>query len=196
VNLAEQLQAAKQREEILKLDAGDKRTAAEFAKRIQLPARELSADIRTRLDAFNKWAISKQARRCPAKPAAVALFILEQADLGVPVQHALAQINAIEQLHDRWSLANPVRTAIVRAALATFIKTDPPRSWPREDKVRFAELDPDIREIISKRENDRDKELRRLQNKVAADLQRQTATAPEAKPVADVEDKSNDDQKT
>jgi hypothetical protein len=32
VNLAEQLQAAKQREEILKLDAGDKRTAAEFAK--------------------------------------------------------------------------------------------------------------------------------------------------------------------
>jgi hypothetical protein len=73
---------------------------------------------------------------------------------------------------------------------------DWPRSWPREDKVRFAELDPDIREIISKRENDRDKELRRLQNKVAADLQRQTATAPEAKPVADIEDKSNDDQKT
>jgi hypothetical protein len=93
-------------------------------------------------------------------------------------------------------LANPVTTAIVRAALETIIKTDPPRSWPREDKVRFAELDPDIREIISKRENDRDKELRRLQNKVAADLQRQTATAPEAKPVADVEDKSNDDQKT
>ena len=46
VTLAEQhRQAAKQREEILKLDAGDQRVAAELAKRIQLPAKELSADI-------------------------------------------------------------------------------------------------------------------------------------------------------
>jgi hypothetical protein len=168
MTLAEQLQAAKQREEILKLDAGDQRVAAELAKRIRpFPVNELSADIRTRLDAFNKWASSKSARRCPAKPTTVALFALEQADMGVHPQQILAQLNAIEKLHNKFGLSNPVRTAIVQAALETIIKIDPPRSWPREDKVRFARLDPDIREIIAKREHDRDKELRRLQTKAA-----------------------------
>jgi hypothetical protein len=115
VTLAQQLQAAAQREEILKLDAGDQRVAADLARRIQpLPANELSVDIRTRLDAFNKWAIARQARRCPAKPATVALWALEQAAMGVPAQQILAQLDAIERLHDRWGLANPVRTAIVR----------------------------------------------------------------------------------
>jgi hypothetical protein len=168
MTLAEQLEAAKRQAEVRKLDAGDERVATELAKRIQpFPVNELSADIRTRLDPFNKWASSRSARRCPAKPATVALFALEQADMGVPAQHILAQLDAIEKLHDKFSLSNPVRTAIVQAALATIIKVDPPRSWPREDKVRFARLDPDIREIIAKRENDRDRELRRLQTKAA-----------------------------
>jgi hypothetical protein len=165
--LAEQLAAAKQREEILKLDAGDQRTAAELAKRIQLPARELSADICTRLDAFNKWAISKQARRCPAKPATVALWVLESADLGVPPQQILAQLDAIEQLHDKWSLSNPVRTAIVRAALETIIKIDPPRGWSRAERVEFASLSPDIREIIVNKERLRDRAIRHAQNEAA-----------------------------
>ena len=168
MNLAEQLAAAKQREEILKLDAGDQRLAAELAKRIQpLPANELSTDIRTRLDPFNKWASSRSARRCPAKPTTCALFALEQADLGVPVQHIFAQLDAIEKLHNKFGLSNPVRTAIVQAALETIIKVDPPRSWPREDKVRFAQLDPDIRQVIARREADRDRQLRRLQNEAA-----------------------------
>ena len=50
MTLAEQLEQAKRRQEIADLDAGDQRTAAEFAKRISLPPLELSADIRTLLD--------------------------------------------------------------------------------------------------------------------------------------------------
>jgi hypothetical protein len=168
LTLAEQLEIAKRQAEIRKLDSGDERVATELAQRIQLPVEELSAELRARLDPFNRWAIAKQARRCPAKPTTVALFILEQADLGVPVQHILAQLDAIEKLHDRWSLSNPVRTAIVQgAALATIIKVDPPRSWPREDKVRFAQLDPDIRQVIAEREALRDRALRRAQNQAA-----------------------------
>lgn len=179
MTLAEQLAAAKQREEILKLDAGDQRVAADLAKRIQpFPVNELSADIRTRLDAFNKWASSKSARRCPAKPTTCALFALEHADLGVPVQHTLAQLDAIEKLHDKFSLSNPVRTAIVQAALETIIKVDPPRSWPRQDKVRFARLDPDIRQIIETRERQRDVALRKLQNET-----KQRLNGAETKPV-------------
>ena len=167
MTLAEQLEAAKQREQILKLDAGDQRVAADLAKRIPLPATELSADLRTRLDPFNKWAIARQARRCPAKPTTVALWALEQADMGVPAQQILAQLDAIEHLHDRWGLANPVRTAIVRRVLEGIIKIPPPRSWPHADGILFAELPPDIREIIARREQQRDKALRRLQNEAA-----------------------------
>jgi hypothetical protein len=134
-------------------------------------------DIRTRLDAFNKWAIARQARRCPAKPATVALFALEQADLGVPPQQILAQLDAIEKLHDKWTLPNPVRTAIAQAALETIIKVDPPRSWPREDKVRFAQLDPDIGQVIAEREALRDRALRKLQNEKALERQRQNGAA-------------------
>ena len=166
MNLAEQLAAAKQREEILKLDAGDQRAAAELAKRIQpFPTDELSADIAPGWtlsingQARNRHGDVRQSRYV------VRLFALEQADLGVPVQHILAQLDAIEKLHDKWTLSNPVRTAIVRAALETIVKVNPPRSWPREDKVRFAELDPDIRQIIETRERQRDVALRKLQNR-------------------------------
>ena len=80
------------------------------------------------------------------------------------------------KLHDKWTLSNPVRTAIVRAALETIIKVDPPRSWPREDKVRFAQLDPDIRQIIETRERQRDVALRKLQNRQANGAETKSVT--------------------
>ena len=147
-NLSDAIAAAKTREQIQKWDSGEARLAAELP--IQLPAVELSADVRSCLDAFNKWAESKSARRLPAKPVTVACFILDQAALGVPAQQILAQLDAIERAHDRHSLSNPVRTAVVRAALEQIIKVDPPRSWPREGKVLFAQLDPDIRRVIAR----------------------------------------------
>jgi hypothetical protein len=195
VNLSDVIRNVDKQQEVARLDAGDRGASAELAKRIKpLPVNELSTDIRTRLDSFNKWAGSRSARRCPAKPATVALWALEQADLGVPVQQILAQLDAIEKLHDKFSLSNPVRTAIVQAALETIIKVDPPRSWPREDKVRFARLDPDTREIIAKRENDRDKELRRLQAR-AAEAKKRLSNGAGTKPVQQTDDKEldNDD---
>ena len=170
--LTDAIEAAKQREQIARWDAGETRLAAELP--IRPPPIELSAEVRSRLDAFNKWAKSKSARRLPAKPATIACFILDQATLGVPAQQILAQLDAIERAHDRHSLSNPVRTAIVREVLETILQDDPPRSWPKDDKVLFAQLDPAIRRIIAEREKERDRELRRLQNKAAAE--RKTAT--------------------
>jgi hypothetical protein len=175
VTLAEQLEAAKRQAEVRKLDAGDARVATELAQRIRLPEEELPASIRTCLDGFNKRAIARQARRCPAKPATCALFVLFQADMGISPQHILAQLSAIERLHDRWGLSNPVRTAIVRAALETVIKIDPPRGWSFSERVEFASLPPDVREIIVNKERLRDKALRRAQNE-AAEAKKTAAT--------------------
>jgi hypothetical protein len=171
MTLSEQLETAKRRAEVETLNIGDEKTAAEFARRISLPPIELSADIRTQLDPFNRWASNRHARRCPAKPATVALFVLEQADMGVAVETILAQLNAIEQMHAKFGLSSPVRTAAVRYALETLIKTDPPRSWPTAEKAAFAMLPPDIRHIIALRQEQADRELRRLQSKVARKME-------------------------
>ena len=44
---------------------------------------------------------------------------------------------------------------------------DPPRSWSKDAKERWANLPRDVQEVIADREQDRDRELRRAQNKAA-----------------------------
>ena len=83
MTLEKQLETAKRRAEIETLNAGDEKAPGEFARRISLPPLDLSADIRAILDAFNKWASQRHARRCPARPATIALFALSQNDMGV-----------------------------------------------------------------------------------------------------------------
>ncbi len=46
-------------------------------------------------------------------------------------------------------------------------QVDPPRSWDKDEKEEWALLPASVRAAITRRENDRDKELRRLQNKAA-----------------------------
>jgi hypothetical protein len=173
MTLSEQLETAKKRAEIETLNIGDEKTAGEFGRRISLPPIDLPAGVRAALDPFNHWASKRHARRCPAKPTTVALFTLEQADMGVAIDVTLAQLSAIEAMHDKFALPNPVQTVPVRYALETLIKTAAPRSWSKSEKERWALLPASIRSAITRRENDRDHELRRLQSKVARELELQ-----------------------
>ena len=166
--LTDAIEAAKQREQIARWDAGEARL------KLDIPRPALAKDVLERLDIFGKWAASKSVRKCPAKPHVVAAFCIEQHEMGATAQVILSLLAAIEALHDYHSLSNPVRVAVVRAVLEQIVKIEPPRSWPAEDKVLFAQLDPAIRRIIAEREIERDRGLRRLQNKAAAE-RRQTA---------------------
>jgi len=56
----------------------------------------------------------------------------------------------------------------------------PPRSWPKEDKALLATLPAQIRHRIEMREQQRDKELRRLQNEHAEKLKALTPDEPKA----------------
>ena len=76
MNLAEQLEAAKQREQIQKWDAGDAKVAAELP--IKLPRSVLSADVVERFNRFSAFAASRSARKLPARPATVAAFLLDR----------------------------------------------------------------------------------------------------------------------
>ena len=130
--LEDELERARQAEQVKQWDAGEGRLAAGLS--IQQPRIELTSDVLTRFDRFSKWCAVKQVRRLPAKPKTVAAFVLEQDALGVPAQQIISILNAIELSHDRHSLSNPMATAIVRAALGQVVKIEPPGRGVRRRK--------------------------------------------------------------
>ncbi len=134
--LVDELAKAQQREQVARWDR------AEIALREQLgldvPKRELSADIRDRFSLFEKFCSERSVRQLPAKPWTVSAFILHEIANGRDVQGCLALLAAIEAVHDSHSLSNPTATAIVRATLNQIIKIEPPRSWAKDEKAEWA----------------------------------------------------------
>jgi hypothetical protein len=141
------------------------------------PKTPLATDELGRLGRFLAWAKEKCVRACPARPSVVAAYVLQEHGLGTPAQQILAILESIVAFHDHHSAPNPAATAVVRHALGEAIHIEPPRSWPKEDKVLFATLPPDIRDVIARREQAREIELRRKQNEVAELRKRLTTEA-------------------
>jgi len=131
------------------------------------PKTPLAADVLDRLNRFLAFTKETCCRACPARPSSVAAFVIHEHGLGTPAQQILSLVEAIAAFHDHYGLAKPVATAIVRLALEEVIHIEPPRAWPKEEKAAFALLPPDIRNVIARRENERDAWLRRAQNKAA-----------------------------
>lgn len=183
--LADAIEQAKIRDRVARWDANEQKLLQE--PKLALPKTQLSADTLARCDIWGKWCEARGVRKCPCKPWVVASYLLEQSANGVPAQVLVAMLEAITALHDYHNLSNPTATRIVNLALEQVVHPEIPRSWNRNERAEWAKLPPPVRDAIARRENDRDKELRQLQNK-----QRQTATAPEAKPVANIEDKTNE----
>jgi hypothetical protein len=130
----------------------------------QAHAQNLDGDASRLAGTFVRWCADHGVRSCPATPAIVAAFVRS---MGVSTEEVAAALVAIAELHDRAEASNPVATAAVRAELSRILKLKPPRSWRNADRPMFAELPPEIRAVIARREEDRDRELRRLQNEVA-----------------------------
>jgi hypothetical protein len=128
---------------------------------------ELDEHTKLLLAPFVQWCSSVGVRHVPAAPATCATYILNQAKVGVAPERIAAEAQAIEKLHDQCNLANPLQTRAARLALDQVLKIEPPRSWPKEEKAMFAHLPVQIRHIITARENDRERALRRAQNEYA-----------------------------
>ena len=81
-------------------------------------------------------------------------------------------------------MSNPVRQAIISAKVSDLIA--PPRSWGHAEKAAFLKLPRDLQIFYSKREDQRDREVRRCQNEAAearkalAEAQQLLAEAREA----------------
>jgi hypothetical protein len=106
----------------------------------------------------------------PARPASVALFVLENQVLGI--EAASRMVLEISQLHLRNGLADPAAGYPVSTALNRIAKIDPPRSWPAAEKARFTTLPYDLQKYVAPHEAKRDSEIRKAQNR-AADAERE-----------------------
>ncbi len=164
--IADDIQTARERQKIEAWDAAERRMATEHG--CSMPAGPLPAELRAGLDSWNKWTATKGVRSLPAKPFVVANFCLDAHSMGSPWATIAKTLKAISAAHDHHHLADPCSSSIVRKTVERIApQVDPPRGWDKDEKEEWALLPASVRAAITRRENDRDKELRRLQNKAA-----------------------------
>jgi hypothetical protein len=158
------------------------------------PAHELSDEMKALLAPFVRWCEQQRVRALPARPTTVAAFMQWQKDRGIQPFETLL---AIEALHILAGMANPVATPVVRA-MTEGASVVPPRSWTRVEKEEFQLLPRHAQEVLVRRENDRERALRRGQNEIAAIKKRLSETAAETKPVEpkkEVEDHGKEERR-
>jgi hypothetical protein len=190
--LLSEIERAKRRDLIAAFDKNETIISEQVAALFQdVAVPELDGEALAHLRGFLSWCASNGVRHCPAKPSTVAAWIVSLPENGGNQDRILATLAAIELLHDQHGKPNPVATAIVRAALERVIKVSPPRSWNKLEQLSFSTLPPDTRAAIERRERQREREIRRLQNEVAK--LRQTNGAG-TKPVEPKEDNGNDNK--
>ena len=95
----------------------------EMAARFKLDAPVLSRIYWSGLIFLQSGVPARFVRKCPAKPAMVATFLLEQSALGASAQVVVAMLAAIEAIHQHHMLSNPCATAVVDAALDQIVKS-------------------------------------------------------------------------
>ena len=149
---------------------------------------ELDTETIAQLNPFVEFCAASGVHHAPATPATVAAYILHQASQGIPADRIVAEVSAIEQLHNYYGFANPVATASARFAIGQILQTEPPRSWTRLEKGMFNNLPPEIRAAIARRAADQEKSMRRAQNEAAELRHKLKQAADHKQPVIEEEE--------
>jgi hypothetical protein len=129
------------------------------------PSVSESSEALRALATFKAWCEENGVRHCPARPEAIAQFVLDHTSVGLEM---LADaVAAISRIHSELGLANPTATWMVGAALQQVGDIAPPRSWPKSLKDRFTELPLILKRYVAKHDAERERVLRRAQNEAA-----------------------------
>jgi hypothetical protein len=163
----------------------------------QLPQHpEIDEQTKLLLVPFLQFTGTAGVRHLPAAPTTCAAFILNQAKAGVGPERIAAEAQAIEKLHDQYNQANPLQTRSARWALDQVLKIEAHRSWPAAEKAMYAHLPVQIRAVISNREKDRERALRRGQNQFAAAIKELDAQRQKQEPDPNPEQPKEDTMPT
>ena len=114
---------------------------------------------------FEDWCLLNGEKAHQATPAVVARFVKDIAPMGI--SRVWRAVQEISRTHYVIGLADPTLGGPVAAAINEISRIAPPRSWPKEEQIRFLTLPYDIQITIEKRERDRDNQVRTLQNEFA-----------------------------
>lgn len=143
-----------------------------LAARVSLPAPELDHQTRALLVPYMRWCREAGVKWCPAAPGVIAAFIHSRD----PTEKICPMLFAIEELHDQVGAPNPVQTAAVRSAVQEVLgkRYELPKDlvsavrWSSEEKELLTKLPPDIRDIVCRRELNRNAAVRRHMSEAAA----------------------------
>jgi hypothetical protein len=127
---------------------------------------------------WQQWCERTAIPSCPAVPASIAVFILKNAALGDRLEKVVESIGAVHQADGK---ADPTLSPVVIAAL--YPKGPPiaaPRSWNRSHSYMWQILPRAIQDYIVKRQDDHDKEIRRLQREYS-DMRKEILNADSIK---------------
>jgi hypothetical protein len=117
------------------------------------------------MNLFERWCVLNGHKPFGASPETIARFVSDIAPMGIAaVWDAVQEVSRAHYMH---GLPDPTLGGPVAAAINAIAKIGPPRSWPAEEKLRFLTLPYDIQLIISKRERDRDNQVRTMQHEFA-----------------------------
>jgi hypothetical protein len=137
------------------------------------------ADASAKLVWFGSLCAKNGVRYFPASPTAVAAFVLAMLELREPGARIAEVLDVIAQAHDAAMLPNPVATGIVRAALSRISAEEAnegPRRWSQREKAEYWTLPPSVREVITRRDRERERTIA-IALQEAAELKRQLAAA-------------------
>jgi hypothetical protein len=123
---------------------------------------------------FEDWCLLNGEKAHLASPAVVARFVKDIAPMGI--SKVWRAVQDVSRTHYTIGLADPTLGGPVAAAINEISRIAPPRSWPKDEQIRFLTLPYDIQITIEKRERDRDNQVRALQNEFAT-LKKETENA-------------------
>jgi hypothetical protein len=152
----------------------------ERAMAAQLPRYVADDDAKRGVAPFVRFCGERGVRALPAAPASIAAFVRFVGKDQEALAEALAGVAA---MHDQHQLPSPTATACVRAALAETLELKPPRWWTEAEKLLFSDLPAEVRTIVSRRDHQRETDMRRLQNELA-DLKKRQGAADERTVIA------------
>ena len=121
---------------------------------------------------FEAWCNLRGEKAIPASPTIIARFIADISPMGI--DRVWPAILEISRAHYIIGLPDSTQSFPVASAINELSKLSPPRSWPAAEKLRFATLPYDIQLVISKREADRDKQIKRMLQNECSKLKKES----------------------
>jgi hypothetical protein len=117
------------------------------------------------MNLFERWCLINDHKPFGASPAIVARFVADIAPMGI--SEVWPAVQEVARMHYIHGLSDPTLGGPVAAAINELAGIAPPRSWPQQEQIRFRTLPYDLQLIITKREADRDNQVRKMQNEFA-----------------------------